>query len=121
MHTEQQIEQAANAPEIPPVGESSESRPKKHGGRRPGAGRKPNLARLLLRGFSHGAIAEAVAMVDVGAVVTGLLRSKREKIRLETLAFLRDTLVGRPAQNVSISGGIVARAHDLAAPGVADG
>lgn len=59
------------------VNQSVESKSKR-GGRRPGAGRKPNLARLL-KGFSREAIAEAVANVDVGAVVTSLLKSKREK------------------------------------------
>lgn len=112
MQTGQQAQQAAAVPEIPPVSELKES---KRGGRRPGAARKPNLAKRLLKAFSHRAIAEAVATVDVGAVVTGLLRSKREKIRLETLAFLRDTLVGRPAQNVSISGGML-HAHTIWRP-----
>ena len=40
-------------------------------------------------------------------VVTSLLKSKREKTRLETLIFVRDTLIGRPAQNVSLSGGVL--------------
>ena len=86
--------------------ESDESRPKR-GGRRPGAGRKPNLAKRLLRGFSRDAIAEAVAGVDCGAVIVGLLKSKREKTRLETLAFVRDTIIGRPAQNVNVAGGLL--------------
>jgi hypothetical protein len=107
MHTEQQTEQTVTAPEVAPQPESGESKPSKRGGRRPGAGRKPNLAKRLLKGFSRGAIAEAVATFDVGAVVTSLLKSKREKTKLETLIFLRDTLVGRPAQNVSLSGGLV--------------
>ena len=88
------------------IGESGQSKSKR-GGRRPGAGRKPNLAKRLLKGFSRGAIAEAMANVDVGAVVTSLLKSKREKTRLETLIFVRDTMIGRPAQNVSLSGGLV--------------
>ena len=99
--SQQQAEKTVTSPEIPGVSESSESRPKKHGGKRPGAGRKPNLARRLLKGFSRDAIAEALATVDVGMVVTSLLKSKREKTRLETLIFVRDTLIGRPAQNVS--------------------
>lgn len=94
---------------------TAESKQSNRGGRRPGAGRKPNLARLLLRGFSRDAIAEAVANVDCGAVITGLLRSKREKIRLETLAFVRDTVIGRPAQNLNLSGGVL-HAHTVWRP-----
>jgi hypothetical protein len=107
-------EQAITTPEIAPLGESDQSKPKR-GGKRPGAGRKPNLAKRLLKGFSREAIAEAVANVDVGAVVTSLLKSKREKTKLETLIFLRDTMIGRPAQNVSLSGGLT-HAHTIWRP-----
>lgn len=99
----------------PATVESTESRPSRHGGRRPGAGRKPNLARLLLRGFSRDAIAEAASSVDVGAIVVGLLRSKKERTRLETLAFIRDTVIGRPAQNLNLSGGVL-HAHTVWRP-----
>jgi hypothetical protein len=98
--------QAVAAPENAPLDESAESKSKR-GGKRPGAGRKPNLARRLLKGFSRDAIAEAMADVDVGQVITSLLKSKRERTKLETLVFVRDTLIGRPAQNVSLSGGLV--------------
>lgn len=66
MQTAQQAEKTVKVPQIAPVSESSESTPKKHGGRRPGAGRMPNLARRLVNGFSRDAIAEALATVDVG-------------------------------------------------------
>jgi len=113
MQAETQTE-AILAPENAVLGESVESKAKR-GGRRPGAGRKPNLAKRLLKGFSRAAIAEAVADVDVGAVVTSLLKSKREKTKLETLIFLRDTMIGRPAQNVSLSGGVL-HAHTIWRP-----
>lgn len=48
-------------------------------------------------------------------VVTSLLKSKREKTRLETLIFVRDTLIGRPAQNVQVSGGML-HAHTVWRP-----
>jgi hypothetical protein len=88
MHTEQQIQPAVTAPEIAPQAESKSKR----GGKRPGAGRKPNLAKRLLKGFTRDVIALAVQEVDVGAVIVGLLKSKRERTRLETLVFVRDTL-----------------------------
>ncbi len=107
LHTEQGIPQSASLPEIAPQTESAESNTPKRGGKRPGAGRKPNLAKMLLKGFSREAIAEGAARVDVGAIIARLLKSKREKTVLETLAFVRDTTMGRPAQNVSLSGGLV--------------
>ena len=106
MQLEQQF-QPPVAPGIAPQAESDESRPSKRGGKRPGAGRKPNLAKRLLKGFSRNAIAEAMADVDVGMVITSLLKSKRERTKLETLIFVRDTLIGRPAQNVQLSGGVL--------------
>jgi len=73
----------------------------------PGAGCKPNLAKRLLKGFSKEAIAEAVSNIDCGAVVVSLLKSKRELTRLEALIFIRDLLIGRPAQNVQIAGSML--------------
>ena len=105
MQAETQTE-AILAPENAVLGESDESKSKR-GGKRAGAGRKPNLAKHLLKGFSRAAILQAVENVDIGAIVVGLLRSKREKTRLETPVFYRDTFIGRPAQNVSLSGGLV--------------
>ena len=71
--------QAFSAPEIAPSVDSTESiSPKKQrGGKRPGAGRKPNPPKLL-QGVSKEALADAVANIDIAAVVAGLLRSKRE-------------------------------------------
>jgi hypothetical protein len=102
---------AANASQA----ESIESKASQRGGKRPGAGRKPNLAKMLLKGFSREAITEGAARVDVGAIIARLLRSKREKTVLETLAFVRDTTMGRPAQNVSLSGGVL-HAHTVWRP-----
>jgi len=93
-------------PENSPQAESSESKSKR-GGKRPGAGRKPNLAKRLLKGFSRDALLEAADNIDVGAVITSLLRSKREKTRLETLLFVRDSVLGRPAQSLNVSGGLM--------------
>ena len=99
--------QPITAPETAVIGESVESKASKRGGKRPGAGRKPNLAKRLLKGCSPEAIAEAIATVDVGEIIIGLLRSKREKTRIEALTFVWDRLYGRPAQNVQVSGGVL--------------
>jgi len=112
MEAETQIEQAG-APVKPPQAESAESKSKR-GGKRPGAGRKPNLAKRLLKGFSRDAILEAAGNIDDGAVIAGLLKSKREKTRLETLVFVRDSVLGRPAQSLNVSAGLMPCAYSLA-------
>jgi hypothetical protein len=114
MEVETQIQQPT-APQIALQADSGESKPSKRGGKRPGAGRKPNLAKRLLKGFSRESIAEALAGIDCGAVIAGLLKSKREKMRLEALVYVRDTLLGRPAQNVRLSGGVL-HAHTVWRP-----
>lgn len=113
MQIEEQIH-SAEMPAIAPGVQSTESK-RTHGGKRPGAGRKVNLASRLLKGFSRDTIARAAADIDVGAVIVGLLKARSERTRLETLAFLRDTLYGRPAQNVSLSGAVI-HAHGLWRP-----
>ena len=45
--------------------------------------------------------------MDVQAVILGLLRSKREIIRLQTLNFIFDRIQGNPQQDVSVSGGLI--------------
>lgn len=112
---ETQIEQPQNAPVSVPEPQLEESKQSKRGGKRPGAGRKPNLAKRLLKGFSREAIAAAMADVDVGMVISSLLKSKRERTKLEALIFVRDTLIGRPAQNVQLSGGVL-HAHTVWRP-----
>jgi hypothetical protein len=116
MEIETQIERPVE-PVIAPQADSGESKPSKRGGKRPGAGRKPNLAKRLLKGFSCESIAEAVSGIDCGAAIAGLLKSKREKMRLEALVYVRDTLLGRPAQNVQLSGGVL-HAHTVWRPAI---
>ena len=54
---------------------SNESKKPGRGGRRKGAGRKPNLAKQLLKGFTPGKIALAVQDMDIVEVLLGLLKS----------------------------------------------
>jgi hypothetical protein len=105
MHTEGQIRSAA-MPGTPPEAQSEESKPKR-GGRSSGAGRKPNLAKVLLKGVSRTTILAAVENVDVGAIIIGLLKSKREQTRIEALHFIFDRVMGKPKQDLSVSGGLV--------------
>ena len=76
------IEQPTNA--LKPISTESKS---KRGGKRPGAGRKPDPTKLL-RGVSRETLAAGAANDDIAAVVATLLRSKREIIRLQALNFV---------------------------------
>jgi hypothetical protein len=61
----------------------------------------------LLKGVRKDTIVQAVENIDVQGVIVGLLRSKREIIRLQTLTFIFDRVQGKPKQDVSVSGGLV--------------
>jgi hypothetical protein len=76
-------------------------------GKRPAAGRKPNPVKILLKGVHRDTINAAVQDIDVGTVISQLLKSKREIIRLQTLNFIFVRLMGKPKQEVGISGGLV--------------
>jgi len=102
-----QTEAITTTGNVPAIESSGEPKKSNRGGKRPGSGRKPNLAKRLLKGFSREAILEAAGNVDVGAVITSLLKRKREKTRLETLIFVRDSVLGRPAQSLNVSGGLL--------------
>jgi hypothetical protein len=106
LQAEEQSQPIPAAPENERQAESEQSKSKR-GGRRPGAGRKPNLAKILLKGVSRTTILAAVENMDVGAIIIGLLKSKREQIRLETLHFVFDRIIGKPKQDLTLSGGIV--------------
>jgi hypothetical protein len=105
--TETQIQ-----PEMPLPGqsiESNEQKPKR-GGKRPGAGRKPNPATIMLKGTSRTTLLQALENVDpqlVAAKITKLLQSKREIIWLQTLNFIYDRMLGKPKQDVSVSGAFI--------------
>jgi hypothetical protein len=111
MEIEAQIE-AQDALETAHQGVSKESEPpkSKRGGKRSGAGRKPNLTKILLKGVTRETILAACENVDVGGVIIGLLRSKREQSRIEALHFIFDRLMGKPKQDVS-GGLLLLHAH----------
>lgn len=107
LQAEEQNQHSAASRETAPQSESEQSKASKRGGKRTGAGRKPNLTKRVLNGFSRAALTEAARTVDCGAVLVGLLKSKKERTRMEALVFLRDTIIGRPAQDVRHSGGVL--------------
>jgi hypothetical protein len=107
VETETQIQ-----PEMPLSGQSVESNEQKskRGGKRPGAGRKPNPAKIMLKGTSRATLLHALENVDpqlVAAKIIKLLQSKREIIWLQTLNFIYDRMLGKPKQDVSVSGAFI--------------
>jgi hypothetical protein len=105
MQAEQQTQSAA-MPEIAPESQSDESK-RTRGGKRPGAGRKPNLAKRILAGVKPMTAAEALAGIDVQAIVHDLLKNGSRPVKLQTLTVLWDRIYGKPKQDVSVSGGLV--------------
>jgi hypothetical protein len=78
LHAEEQNQQPVPAPQNTPQADSDESKSKSNrGGKRAGAGRKPNLAKRLLRGFTRDAIAAAIQDMDVGKNCGCSIRSLR--------------------------------------------
>jgi hypothetical protein len=88
-----------------PEAESTESKTKR-GGKRPGAGRKPNLARRLLKGVKPATAAEALEGIDVKAIVHDLLKNGSKSVKLQTLTVLWDRIYGKPKQEIGVSGGL---------------
>ena len=86
--------------------ESDESKPKR-GGKRPGAGRKPNYAKRLLSGVKPVTAAEALEGVDVRAIVHDLLKNGSRPVKLQTLTVLWDRIFGKPKQEIGVSGGLL--------------
>ena len=105
MQIEEQV-QPITTPEKPLQSDSAESK-NKRGGRRPGAGRKPNLAKRLLSGVKPMTAAEALEGIDVRAVVHDLLKNGSRPVKLQTLTVLWDRVYGKPKQEMSVSGGMI--------------
>ena len=104
MQTEEQ-ERPVDSPENMAEGESTESKTKR-GGKRAGAGRKPNLAKHLLKGVKPATAAEALEGIDVRAIVHDLLKNGSKSVKLQTLTVLWDRIYGKPKQEIGVSGGL---------------
>lgn len=108
MQPEQQI-QTPIASEIAPQGDSTPIK-KKHGGKRPGAGRKANPVKIMLKGTSRATLLQALENVDpelVARKIEKLLQSKREVVQLQVLNFIYDRMLGKPKQDVNVSGAFI--------------
>ena len=101
----QSTESAENAPQGN-QSNSDESK-RKRGGKRPGAGRKPNYAKRLLSAVKPVTAAEALEGVDVRAIVHDLLKNGSRPVKLQTLTVLWDRIFGKPKQEIGVSGGLL--------------
>jgi hypothetical protein len=79
--------------------------PRGRGGKRPGAGRKPNYLKRL--GIKAITAAELLAHVDEPELWKGLLTHKSPDVRLRTLQYLTDRRDGKAKQAVEVSGGLL--------------
>jgi hypothetical protein len=95
--------------QVNPAPEAIKER-KGRGGRRPGAGRKPDYLKRL--GITPMKAAEILAHHDEPKLWTGLLNSKSEEARFRALSYLTDRRDGKPKQQVDVSGGLM-HAHTV--------
>jgi hypothetical protein len=79
--------------------------PRGRGGKRPGAGRKPNYLKRL--GIKAITAAEILAHFHELDLWRGLLTHKSPAIRLQTLQYLTDRRDGKLKQAVNVSGGLI--------------
>jgi hypothetical protein len=75
---------------------------KARGGRRPGAGRKPNYLKRM--GIRSTTAAQLLATVDEEKLVTALLHDKSADVRLRTWTTLREQVFGKPRQQIGLAG-----------------
>ena len=91
----------------PTAENTQQSVPKKNGGRREGAGRKPSTLKGVLTRFgrqSRDVAKSVLAEIDAFAKWKLLSESPDERIRLDTLKYLTDRAFGKPKQGVELSG-----------------
>lgn len=88
--------------------DSGESRKSKaHGGRRPGAGRKPNLGKRLISAATADTFADIIATIDIGAAVRDIMRNGSRSVKAQLVKDIWDRQYGKPKQDVNLSGGLV--------------
>jgi hypothetical protein len=87
-----------------------DNKPERRGGRRRGAGRKPNYLKRL--GIRSTTAAQLLATVDEEKLVTALLHDKSADVRLRTWITLREQVFGKPRQQIGLAGAMaVASVH----------
>ena len=82
-----QLEEQNQTALVSEIGRPADTKPIKqqHGGKRPGAARKPNIAKRLLNGVKPMTAAEALEGIDVRAIVHDLLKNGSRPVKLQIL------------------------------------
>src|SRR5260221_12599291 len=100
-------EQNAQSAAIEPQIESAESKQSKRGGKRPGAGRKPNLAKRLAAQVTHATAGQILGSLDTEAMFRDIFKNGSRPLKLQAWIALNDRYFGKPKQDVGVSGGLV--------------
>lgn len=90
--------------------EITQERKNNRGGKRAGAGRKPNYLKRL--GIKAITAAEILAHVNEPELWQGLLTHKSPDVRLRTLQYLTDRRDGKAKQAIEVAGGLL-HAHTV--------
>jgi hypothetical protein len=95
--------QASTVPETPEIALAGDSTPikKQHGGKRSGAGRKPNLVKRLIGRLAPLSAGEILEGIDVEGTIAEIMKKGSLSLKQKTLADLMDRAWGRPAQAVA--------------------
>jgi hypothetical protein len=92
MEAEQQIHAAA-MPSSAPRAQSDKSKSKR-GGKRPDAGRKPNLVKFLASVLKPMTAAEILQQVDVSGVFSDIFKNGTKPLKLQAVNALWDRALG---------------------------
>jgi hypothetical protein len=109
MQAETPNQQAATVPETSEIASAGDSTPvkKQHGGKRSGAGRKPNLVKRLIGRLAPLSAGQILEGIDVEGTIAEIMKKGSLSLKQRTLADLMDRAWGRPAQAVNVSGAVL--------------
>jgi hypothetical protein len=80
---------------------------KQHGGKRRGAGRKPNLSKRLAARLTPATAGEVLSEIDVMAIYRDIFKNGSRTLKAQCVKDLWDRHFGKPKQDVNVAGGIV--------------
>jgi hypothetical protein len=80
---------------------------KQRGGKRAGAGRKPNLSKRLAARLTPATAGEVLSEIDVMAIYRDIFKNGSRTLKAQCVKDLWDRHWGKPKQDVNVAGGIV--------------
>ena len=82
----------------------SKPEPKQRGGRRPGAGRKPDVLRRHAAQLKPGTARDILEAVDQIALLPDIAKKSSRTLKLNVWIALQDRAYGKPRQQVEVAG-----------------